>query len=107
MENNTANSAPDNSQVKKLWKDFEAAHKADRPQKQLDILQEIKRIASKERLPWDFYRAGEEFVNVSSSRNWKLVTACTPGSRRTSRLSTSRSSRISIPATTLPGSPSS
>ena len=72
MENNTANSAPDNSQVKKLWKDFEAAHKADRPQKQLDILQEIKRIASKERLPWDFYRAGEEFVNVSSSRNWKL-----------------------------------
>ncbi len=72
MENNTANSATDNSQVKKLWKDFEAAQKADRPQKQLDILQEIKRIASKERLPWDFYRAGEEFVNVSSSRNWKL-----------------------------------
>lgn len=72
MENNSANSAPDNSQVKKLWKDFEAAQKADRPQKQLDILQEIKRIASKERLPWDFYRAGEEFVNVSSYRNWKL-----------------------------------
>ena len=46
MENNTANSAMDNSQVKKLWKDFEAAQKADRPQKQLVILQEIMRIAS-------------------------------------------------------------
>ena len=72
MENNSAKDARDNSQVSKLWKDYEAARKADRPQKQLDILQDIKRLAAKERLPWDFYRAGDEFVNVSSSRNWKL-----------------------------------
>lgn len=72
MENNSAKDARDNSQVSKLWKDYEAARKADRPQKQLDILQEIKKIAAKERLPWDFYRAGQEFVDVSSYRNWKL-----------------------------------
>ena len=42
MENNSAKDARDNSQVSKLWKDYEAARKADRPQKQLDILQEIK-----------------------------------------------------------------
>ena len=69
--NNTSAAAPD-SPAAKLWKDYEAARKADRPQKQLDILQDIKRLAAKERLPWDFYRAGDEFVNVSSSRNWKL-----------------------------------
>ena len=72
MENNSAKDARNNSQVSKLWKDYEAARKADRPQKQLDILQEIKKIAAKERLPWDFYRAGQEFVDVSSYRNWKL-----------------------------------
>jgi len=72
MEDNSVNDDRDNTQVSRLWKDFETARKADRPQKQLDILQEIKRIAVKDRLPWDFYRAGEEFVDVSASRNWKL-----------------------------------
>ena len=74
MGNNISNTtpAPDNSQVSRLWKDYEAAQRADRPQKQQEILREIKDIAKKERLPWDFYRAGEEFVDVSSSRNWKL-----------------------------------
>ena len=73
MGNNTANDslAPD-SPVERLWKDYEAARRADRPQKQLDILKDIQSAALKERLPWDFYRAGEEFVDVSSSRNWKL-----------------------------------
>ena len=73
MGNNTANDslAPD-TPVERLWKDYEAARRADRPQKQLDILKDIQSAALKERLPWDFYRAGEEFVDVSSSRNWKL-----------------------------------
>ena len=73
MGNTTANntSATD-SAVEKLWKDYEAARKADRPQKALDILQEIKRLALKERLPWDFYKAGDTYVDVASSRNWKL-----------------------------------
>ncbi|MBO4383390.1 MAG: hypothetical protein J5847_04775, partial [Clostridia bacterium] len=73
MGNITANNtpAPDKS-IAQLWKDYEAARRADRPQKQLDILKDIQSAALKERLPWDFYRAGEEFVDVSSSRNWKL-----------------------------------
>ena len=72
MENNSAKDARNNTQVSKLWKDYEATRKADRPQKALDVLQEIKRIATKERLPWDFYRAGDTYVDVASSRNWKL-----------------------------------
>ena len=71
MEKNKSAAGPD-SPAAKLWKDYETARRADRPQKQLDILKEIKELAVKERLPWDFYRAGDEFVNVSSSRNWKL-----------------------------------
>ncbi|MBR5054784.1 MAG: hypothetical protein IKX07_04270, partial [Bacteroidales bacterium] len=72
MENNSAKDARDNTQVSKLWKDYEAAYRADRPQKAMEVLQEIKRIATKERLPWDFYRAGDTYVDVASSRNWKL-----------------------------------
>ena len=72
MDKNNANAPLDNSQTDKLWKDYEAARKADRPQKQLEILDEIKKTARKDRLPWDFYRAGEEYVSVASSRNWKL-----------------------------------
>ena len=72
MDKNNLNATQDNSQVEKLWKDYQAARNSDRPQKQLDILDEIKQTARKERLPWDFYRAGEEYVSVSVSRNWKL-----------------------------------
>ena len=74
MGNNIANDRPaaDNTTIAKLWKDYESARKADRPQKELDILQEIKDAAVKERLPWDFYKAGTLFIDVSTSRNWKL-----------------------------------
>ena len=72
METNNNNDPRGNTQVEKLWKDYEAARKADRPQKALDILQDIKRLAVKERLPWDFYKAGDTYVDVASSRNWKL-----------------------------------
>ena len=73
MGNTTANNtpAPDKS-VAQLWKDYESARRADRPQRAMEVLQEIKRIAIKERLPWDFYRAGDTYVDVASSRNWKL-----------------------------------
>ena len=45
METNNNNDPRGNTQVEKLWKDYEAARKADRPQKALDILQDIKRLA--------------------------------------------------------------
>ena len=72
METNNNKEPRGNTQVEKLWKDYDAARKADRPQKQLEILQDIKRLAEKERLPWDFYKAGDAYVDVSASRNWKL-----------------------------------
>lgn len=55
-----------------LWKEYESASSADKPQKQLEILEEIKKAALKQRLPWDFYKAGRNFVDVSLRRNWKL-----------------------------------
>ena len=72
MKNDITSAPAPDSPVAKLWKDYEAARKADRPQKALDILQDIKRLAVKERLPWDFYKAGDTYVDVASSRNWKL-----------------------------------
>ena len=73
MGNNNANNAPaPDKSVAQLWKDYDAARKADRPQKQLDILKEIQSVALRQRLPWDFYKAGDTYVDVASSRNWKL-----------------------------------
>ena len=73
MGNNNANNtpAPDKS-VAQLWKDYEAARKADRPQRQMEILKDIQSVALKQRLPWDFYRAGDTYVDVAASRNWKV-----------------------------------
>ena len=57
--------------IEKLWKDYEAAQASDLPQKQLEILQEIKNAASAKAAWHDFYRAGEDYVSVKSSVNWK------------------------------------
>ncbi len=65
--------APDGgNDIAGLWKEYDAAASADRPQKQLEILDEIKKVAREKRLPWDFYKAGRNFVDVSLRRNWKL-----------------------------------
>ncbi len=66
------NGAADKSTVEKLWKDYQAAKNANRPEKQLEILSEIKKTASDLRMPWDFYQAGKQYVDVALSRNWKL-----------------------------------
>ena len=55
-----------------LWSDYSAAERADRPEKQLEILTKIKREASAKHYAWDFYDAGEKYVRVGTSRNWKL-----------------------------------
>ena len=70
--NNANNSPAPDKTISQLWKDYEAARKADRPQKQMDILKDIQSVALKERLPWDFYKAGDMYVDVATSRNWKL-----------------------------------
>lgn len=64
--------ATDKSTVEKLWKDYQAAQDANRPEKKLEILSEIKKTASELRMPWDFYQAGKQYVDVALSRNWKL-----------------------------------
>ena len=58
--------------ISKLWKDYEAARKADRPKQQLEILEKIGAAAEKGRLTWDYYRYWTEKISVSTSRNWKL-----------------------------------
>ncbi|MDO5443177.1 MAG: MG2 domain-containing protein [Bacteroidia bacterium] len=68
-KNTTQPPAPDG--IARLWKDYDAAEKADRPQKQLEILEQIKALAKEQRLPWDFYRAGRRYADVATSRNWK------------------------------------
>ena len=55
-----------------LWKEYESARDADRPQRQLEILEDIKSAAREQRSAWDFYTAGQNFVDISIRRNWKL-----------------------------------
>ncbi|MBO4454890.1 MAG: hypothetical protein J5759_00400 [Bacteroidales bacterium] len=54
-----------------LWKDYYKAEKADKPQDQLKALTAIKQEAAKQHLAWDFYDAGNKYVTVGSSINWK------------------------------------
>ena len=54
-----------------LWKKYEDARKADRPQKEAEILAEIRQKAQKQHLPVDFYDAATEYVNTVQRRDWK------------------------------------
>ena len=72
MNQKTYSTTPqDRSSIEKLWKDFDASLKADRPQKQMEILEQIKKMASEQRLPWDFYRACDEYRSTGTYRDWK------------------------------------
>lgn len=55
-----------------LWKNYEEARRADRPQKMADALEAIKREARAKRLHWDFYDAVVKYKQDASGRNWKL-----------------------------------
>ena len=57
--------------LKDLWRKYEDARKADRPQKEAEILAEIKTKALREHLPVDFYDAATEYVNTVQRRDWK------------------------------------
>ena len=65
--------ATDRTVIDKLWKEYDAARTADRPQKQMDILGQIKKLASDQRLPWDYYDACDKYRSAGISRNWKLA----------------------------------
>ena len=53
------------------WSEYEKAHAADRPQKMMSILDEIKREAVRRHLPVDFYDAASRRVEVGRQVNWK------------------------------------
>lgn len=54
-----------------LWKQYEEASKADRPQKEAEILTKIKTEAQARRLPVDFYDAATQYVQSVQRRDWK------------------------------------
>ena len=62
----------DGHELTELWSDWNAAVQQDRPKCEAEILAEIRRQAEKKRLAWDFYDASRKYVEVVSSRNWKL-----------------------------------
>ena len=68
-----ANPAPDKDGhvLTALWKQYEEANKADRPQKEADILSKIKAEAVKQRLAVDFYDAAVKYVESVQRRDWK------------------------------------
>ena len=54
-----------------LWKQYEEASKADRPQKEAEILSKIKTEAQKQHLAADFYDAAVKYVESVQRRDWK------------------------------------
>lgn len=62
----------DGHELTELWSDWNAAVQQDRPKREAEILAEIRRQAEKKRLAWDFYDASRKYVEVVSSRDWKL-----------------------------------
>ena len=68
-----ANPAPDKygHVLTALWKQYEEANKADRPQKEAEILTKIKDEAARQRLAADFYDAAVKYVESVQRRDWK------------------------------------
>ena len=68
-----ANPAPDKDGhvLTALWKQYEEARKADRPQKEAEILAKIKKDAQSQRLPADFYDAATRYAETVRRRDWK------------------------------------
>ena len=58
-------------QIAAKWKAYEEAEKADRPQLQAELLQNIRDLAIQEHIPIDFYNASVRYITVKERRNWK------------------------------------
>ena len=61
----------DTHQLTALWAKYDAAHKADKPQKEAELLAQIKEEAEARHLPVDFYDAAGAYVNTVLRRDWK------------------------------------
>ena len=62
---------PDGHVLTELWKQYEDARKADRPQLEADLLAQIKEEAIQKHLPVDFYDAATAYVTTVQRRDWK------------------------------------
>ena len=60
-----------------LWAQYESARSADRPQKEAEILSQIKEEARRRHLSVDFYDAATKYVQTVSRRDWKQREAAT------------------------------
>ena len=54
------------------WAEYEKMQRADRPQKEAEILKEIRDEALRKHLCADFYDAGRQYVYTVQRRDWKL-----------------------------------
>ena len=61
----------DGHSLTSLWKKYEAARKADRPQLEAEILSQIKQEALQQHLALDFYDAATLYVSTVQRRDWK------------------------------------
>ena len=58
-------------ELKSLWKQYESYTKEDKPKKAAEVLTQIKKKAREDHLAYDFYKAGQDYINVRRSINWK------------------------------------
>ena len=68
----SARADSDGHKLDALWKQYEAARKQDLPQKEQNILTQIKDEAVRQRLAWDFYDAVTRYEDTGTRINWKL-----------------------------------
>jgi len=66
-----AQSSTENHQLTALWRQYEEARDDDRPQKEAELLQTIKREAQSRKLAADFFDAATLYVQTVERRDWK------------------------------------
>lgn len=71
VKRNGGQAAKDGLMLTGLWKDYDAAVKADRPKEMLAVLDTIISKAKAGRLHYDFYHAACQRMTVAARRDWK------------------------------------
>lgn len=71
VKRNGGQAAKDGLVLTGLWKDYDAAVKADRPKEMLAVLDTIISKAKAGRLHYDFYHAACQRMTVAARRDWK------------------------------------
>lgn len=71
VKRNGGQAAKDGLVLTGLWKDYDAAVKADRPKEMLAVLDTIISKAKAGRLHYDFYHAASQRMMVAARRDWK------------------------------------